>query len=275
VTTGPGPEPPATHEEPREASAAELIATLHAMPAADPDRARLRDRLVEMHLPLVLYLAKRFSGRSEPMTDLVQVGSIGLIKAIDRFDPSRGLEFSTYATPTILGEIKRHFRDTGWLIHVPRRAQEMQSALNAARGELSQELGRAPTISELAGRVDADEDAVVEALDAARAYSGVPLDVLAPPGETVPEHPSLGTTDAGFEQVEQRALLREIIGTLPENEREVLLLRFVANKTQTEIAALVGVSQMQVSRLVARGLKRLRANLGVPEPEPKPRVRRS
>jgi RNA polymerase sigma-B factor len=275
VTTGPGPEPPGTHDEPREASAAELIATLHAMPAADPDRARLRDRLVEMHLPLVLYLAKRFSGRSEPMSDLVQVGSIGLIKAIDRFDPARGLEFSTYATPTILGEIKRHFRDTGWLIHVPRRAQEMQSALNAARGELSQELGRAPTISELAGRVDADEDAVVEALDAARAYSGVPLDVLAPPGETVPEHPSLGTTDAGFEQVEQRALLREVIGTLPENEREVLLLRFVANKTQTEIAALVGVSQMQVSRLVARGLKRLRATLGVPEPEPKPRVRRS
>jgi RNA polymerase sigma-B factor len=272
---GPGPQPPGTHQEPREASAAELIATLHAMPAADPARARLRDRLVEMHLPLVLYLAKRFSGRSEPMTDLVQVGSIGLIKAIDRFDPARGLEFSTYATPTILGEIKRHFRDTGWLIHVPRRAQEMQSALNAARGELSQELGRAPTISELAGRVDADEDAVVEALDAARAYSGVPLDVLAPPGETVPEHPSLGTTDAGFEQVEQRALLREIIGTLPENEREVLLLRFVANKTQTEIAALVGVSQMQVSRLVARGLKRLRATLGVPEPEPKPRVRRS
>jgi RNA polymerase sigma-B factor len=272
---GPVPQPPGTHQEPREGSAAELIATLHAMRADDPDRARLRDRLVEMHLPLVLYLAKRFSGRSEPMTDLVQVGSIGLIKAIDRFDPARGLEFSTYATPTILGEIKRHFRDTGWLIHVPRRAQEMQSALNAARGELSQELGRAPTISELAGRVDADEDAVVEALDAARAYSGVPLDVLAPPGETVPEHPSLGTTDAGFEQVEQRALLREIISTLPENEREVLLLRFVANKTQTEIAALVGVSQMQVSRLVARGLKRLRATLGVPEPEPKPRARRS
>ena len=275
MTTGPGPQRRATHQEAREISASELIATLHAMPATDPERAKLRDRLVEMHLPLVLYLAKRFSGRSEPMTDLVQVGSIGLIKAIDRFDPGRGLEFSTYATPTILGEIKRHFCDTGWLIHVPRRAQEMQSALNAARGELSQELGRAPTISELAGRVDADEDAVVEALDAARAYSGVPLDVLAPPGESVPEHPSLGTTDAGFEQVEQRALLREIISTLPENEREVLLLRFVANKTQTEIAALVGVSQMQVSRLVARGLKRLRATLGVPEPEPKPRARRS
>ncbi len=134
-------------------------------------------------MPLVVYLSRRFSGRNEPMNDLVQVGSIGLIKAIDRFDPERGLEFSTYATPTILGELKRHFRDTGWLIHVPRRAQELQTTLNAARADLSQELGRAPTVKELAARIDAPEDAVIEALDAARAYSGVPLDVLAPPGE--------------------------------------------------------------------------------------------
>jgi RNA polymerase sigma-B factor len=212
-------------------------------------------------MPLVVYLAKRFSGRSEPMSDLIQVGAIGLIKAIDRFDPERKLEFSTYATPTILGEIKRHFRDTGWLIHVPRRAQEMQTTLNTARAELSQELGRAPTVNELASRIDAPEDAVLEALDAARAYSGVPLEVLTTPGETAPEHPMLGVIDDGFEQVEQRALLREAIGELPESEREVLLLRFIANKTQTEIAGIVGVSQMQVSRLVARGLKRLRERL--------------
>src|SRR5206468_7190720 len=155
---------------------------------------------------LVVYLAQRFSGRNEPLSDLVQVGAIGLIKAIDRFDVERKLEFSTYATPTILGEIKRHFRDTGWLIHVPRRAQEMQTALNNARAELSQELGRAPTVRELAERIDASEDSVLEALDAARAYSGVPLDVLAAPGETVPEHPMLGTVEQGVEQVEQRAL---------------------------------------------------------------------
>jgi RNA polymerase sigma-B factor len=254
--------------------AGDLLAQLHAMAADNPRRRALRDQLVELHMPLVVYLARRFSGRNEPMTDLVQVGAIGLIKAIDRFDPERQLEFSTYATPTILGEIKRHFRDTGWLIHVPRRAQELQTTLNAARADLSQELGRAPTVPELARRIDLDQETVLEALDAARAYSGVPLDVLAAPGESVPEHPMLGIVDEGFEQVEQRALLREVITKLPEAEREILLLRFIANKTQTEIAAIVGVSQMQVSRLVARGLKRLRESLGAPEPEVEQRRRR-
>lgn len=252
----------------RAENAAALLAELHGLPEDSPRRKTLRDQLVEAHMPLVIYLARRFSGRNEPMNDLVQVGAIGLIKAIDRFDPERGLEFSTYATPTILGEIKRHFRDTGWLIHVPRRAQELQTTVNTARAELSQELGRAPTVAELSARIDVDEEVVLEALDAARAYSGVPLDVLAAPGETVPEHPMLGVVDEGFEQVEQRALLREVIAKLPENEREILLLRFVANKTQTEIAAIVGVSQMQVSRLVARGLKRMRATLGAEDPKP-------
>jgi RNA polymerase sigma-B factor len=250
-------------------TAMQLLTRLHSLGEHTAERRSLRDRLVELHMPLVVYLARRFSGRNEPMNDLIQVGSIGLIKAIDRFDPGRGLEFSTYATPTILGELKRHFRDTGWLIHVPRRAQELQTTLNTARAELSQELGRAPTVSELAQRIDVDEDAVVEAIDAARAYSGVPLDVLAPPGETVPEHPMLGILDDGYVQVEQRAVLRDVIAQLPEAEREILLLRFVANKTQTEIAGIVGVSQMQVSRLVARGLKKLRISLGAPEPEPK------
>jgi RNA polymerase sigma-B factor len=255
--------------------ASELLTRLHSLPEDSPERATLREQLVELHMPLVVYLARRFSGRNEPMNDLVQVGAIGLIKAIDRFDPSRELEFSTYATPTILGEIKRHFRDTGWLIHVPRRAQEMQTTLNAARADLSQELGRAPTVAELAERIEIDEDAVLEALDAARAYSGVPLDVLAAPGETVPEHPMLGVLDEGFEQVEQRAMLRKVIANLPESEREILLLRFIANKTQTEIAAIVGVSQMQVSRLVARGLRRLRESLGAPEPPVEQRRRKS
>ncbi|MDQ6849335.1 MAG: SigB/SigF/SigG family RNA polymerase sigma factor [Actinomycetota bacterium] len=250
-------------------SASQLLARLHSLPEPSPQRKALRDRLVEQHLPLVVYLARRFSGRNEPMNDLIQVGSIGLIKAIDRFDPGRGLEFSTYATPTILGELKRHFRDTGWLIHVPRRAQELQTTLNTARAELSQELGRAPTVRELSQRIDVAEDAVLEAIDAARAYSGVPLDVLAPPGESVPEHPMLGVVDEGYEQVEQRAVLRDVIAQLPEAEREILLLRFVANKTQTEIAGLVGVSQMQVSRLVARGLKKLRISLGAPELGPR------
>ena len=243
-----------------------LLVELHGLPEREAARRKqLRDQLVELHMPLVIYLARRFAGRSEPLNDLIQVGAIGLLKAIDRFEPERGLEFSTYATPTILGEIKRHFRDTGWLVHVPRRAQELQTALNTARAELSQELGRPPTVGEIAARLDTDEDAVIEALEASRAYAGVSLEVLTPAGESAPEHPVLGVVDEGFEQVEQRALLRDVIAALPENEREVLLLRFVASKTQTEIAGIIGVSQMQVSRLVARGLKRLRNQLGAPE----------
>jgi RNA polymerase sigma-B factor len=257
-----GPSAPKGRAEGTDASA--LLIELHSLPVDSPRRAALRARLIEQHLPLVVYLARRFANRSEPLDDLIQVGSIGLMKSIDRFDIHRGLEFSTFATPTILGEIKRHFRDTGWLIHVPRRAQEMQTSLNAARAELSQELGRAPTVPELAARLGADEDVVIEALDAARAYSAVPLDALTPPGESAPVHPALGMVDAGFDRVEQRAVLREAIAKLPEAEREILLLRFVANKTQTEIAGIVGVSQMQVSRLVARSLKTLRAKLQPP-----------
>ena len=242
-----------------------LLTELRALPEDSVERVDLRARLVEQHMPLVVYLAKRFANRNEPLDDLIQVGSIGLIKAIDRFEVDRGLEFSTFATPTILGEIKRHFRDTGWLLHVPRRAQEMQSALNTARAELSQQLGRAPTVVELSERLGAEQDAVIEALDAARAYSGVPLDALTPPGEVAPEHPALGMTDAGFQQVEERQLLREAIAKLPADEQEILLLRFVENKTQTEIAGIVGVSQMQVSRLVARSLKKLRVTLDAPD----------
>ncbi len=241
-----------------------MLAQLHALPADDPLREQLRSRLIAMHLPLVTYLARRFANRNEPLDDLIQVGSIGLIKAIDRFDPERGLEFSTFATPTILGEIKRHFRDAGWLLHVPRRAQEMQSSLNTARAELSQQLGRSPTVAELAARLDVEEDIVLEALDAARSYSGVPLELLAPPGESVPEHPALGITDLGFQQVEERETLRIAIAQLPDAEQEILALRFIDNRSQTEIAAIVGVSQMQVSRLVARSLKKLRAMLDNP-----------
>src|SRR5262249_46462510 len=148
---------------------------MRALPEDSERRSRVRDQLAEMHLPLVEYLARRFPGRNEPFSDLVQVGAIGLLKSIDRFEPERGLEFSTYATPTILGEIKRHFRDTGWLLHVPRRAQELQARLATTRGELSQELRRAPTVAELATPPEGSQDDLIEALDASRAYSRVPL----------------------------------------------------------------------------------------------------
>ena len=246
-------------------STADLLQQMLALPDDSARRAQLRDRIVEMHMPLVIYLARRYSGRSEPMDDLVQVGCLGLLKAIDRYDPERGYAFATFATPTILGEIKRHFRDSSWLIHVPRSAKDLQTSLNAARDDLAQELGRSPTVGELAERLDLEPDAVLEALEAARAYSAEPLDTLAAAGESEPEHPALRMTDAGFERVEQRQLLRTLIDSLPDNEREVLVLRFITGRTQTEIASVLGVSQMQVSRLLARGLRHVRSGLGLPE----------
>ncbi len=242
------------------AQALAWLRELHELPEDSPQRQQLRARLVEMHLPLVEYLARRFAGRNEPMNDLVQVGAIGLIKSIDRFDPGRGLEFSTYATPTILGEIKRHFRDAGWLIHVPRRAQELQSTLGNARAELSQELQRSPTVAELADRAGVSQEEVVEALDVGRAYSGVPLDALTPE-DGGDSNPILSEIDERLDRVESRELLRPAIEKLEPRERRILLLRFVEGKSQTEIAKIVGVSQMQVSRLVARSLATLRTEL--------------
>jgi len=227
----------------------------------------MRDRLAEMHLPLVEYLARRFARRSVPLEDLVQVGSIGLLKAIDRFDPGRGLEFSTYAAPTILGEIKRYFRDSGWLVHVPRRAQELQTTLDTARAELSQELRRAPTVAELASRTGVAEEQVIEALDVARSYSGVPLDEITAP-ESGFGAAILADEDTELLRVELREVLRPALAALPEREQEVLLLRFGAGKSQTEIAGIVGVSQMQVSRLISRSLTRLRERLTADGVEP-------
>jgi RNA polymerase sigma-B factor len=243
------------------AEASQLLREFHSLAADAPERSRLRDRLVELHMPLVEHLARRFSGRNEPLPDLVQVGAIGLLKSIDRFEPERGLEFSTYATPTILGEIKRHFRDVGWLLRVPRRAQELQTTIAAARSDLSQELHRAPTVRELAARIEVPEDDVIEALDVARGYAGLPLTALSESGGDPADNPIVGIIDEGLEQVEQRAMLAPMLATLAERERQILLLRFVDGKTQTEIAALIGVSQMQVSRLVARSLAQLRSQL--------------
>ena len=243
------------------AEARRLLVELHELAPDAPQRAGIRDRLVELHLPLVEHLARRFAGRNEPLPDLFQVGSIGLIKAIDRFEPERGLEFSTYATPTILGEIKRHFRDFGWLLRVPRRAQELQSSIATARSELSQELRRAPTVTELAQRVDAPVDDVIEALDVARGYTGLPLTALSADGSDPADNPIVGVSEEGLDLVEARAVLGPMLASLPERERRILLLRFVDGKTQTEIAEVVGISQMQVSRLVARSLAQLRNSL--------------
>jgi RNA polymerase sigma-B factor len=240
----------------------DLLAELAALPTDDPRREETRNQLVTLHQPLVEHLARRFRNRGEPYDDLVQVATIGLIKAIDRYDPERGVEFSTYATPTIVGEIKRWFRDKGWAVRVPRRLQELRLAIGSATGALTQELGRSPTVTELAERVGASEDDVLEGLESAAAYSTLSLD--APDaGET--DGPSvldmLGSEDTALEGVENREALKPMLASLPERERRILLLRFFAGMTQSQIATEVGISQMHVSRLLARTLTRLREGL--------------
>lgn len=232
--------------------------------AATPDdeREALRQRLVEMHLPLVSHLARRFRDRGEPWDDLVQVGTIGLIKSVDRFQVDRGVEFSTYATPTILGEIKRHFRDRGWAIRVPRRLQELRLSLAQATSELSQELGRSPTINELAAKLDLEPAQIIEGMESASAYTAISLDAPEgrdPEGEPVTHR--LGAEDESLEIVEYRESLRPLLASLPPRERTIVVLRFFGELTQSQIADRLGISQMHVSRLLARTLAQLREGL--------------
>jgi RNA polymerase sigma-B factor len=234
----------------------ELLRRLAAMEPDDPSRIALRQHLVEAQLPLVHHLAQRFRGRGEPYDDLVQVGTIGLLNAVDRFDPERG-SFTGFAVPTILGEIRRHFRDRGWALRVPRRLQEMGRQVSEAREILTQQLGRSPTVQEIARHVDTDPDLVLEALDTAGVYATVPLPSTPEEGEMAP----LGFIDSGLELVEQRATLRPLLARLPARERTILALRFVRGMSQSQIAAEVGVSQMHVSRLITRSLAVLREGL--------------
>jgi RNA polymerase sigma-B factor len=220
-----------------------------------------RARLVEQHLPLVRALARRYAGRGEPLDDLIQVGSIGLIKAIDRFDLERGVELSAYAIPTIVGELKRHFRDSGWSVHVPRRLKDLSQQLNQAIEQLGGKLGRSPSVSELAAAVGADEEEVVEALDAGQAYSPVSLSAPSQEDETTMRLDALGVEEGGFETSEYRVLLGPGIDALDARERRILQLRFFGGLTQSQIAAEVGISQMHVSRLIRRALERMRTEL--------------
>ena len=238
----------------------DLFARLRAESPDAPAYQQIRDRLIELHLPLVEYLARRFAGRGEPLDDLTQVGMLGLIKAVDRFDTDRGVEFSTYATPTVVGEIKRHFRDKGWAVRVPRRLQELRAALTAARADLTQELGQAPTVRQLAERLKISEDEVLDGLESANAYSTVSLDT--PTSEdTLTVADTLGFEDEAMTAVEYRESLKPLMDSLPEREKRLLLLRFFKNMTQSQIAAELGISQMHVSRLLARTLATLREQL--------------
>jgi RNA polymerase sigma-B factor len=243
-----------------------LFHQLADLPDDDPTRSRVRDELVEMHLPLVEYLARRFRNRGEPLDDLVQVATIGLIKSVDRFDLERGVEFSTYATPTIVGEIKRHFRDQGWAIRVPRRLQELKLLITKATSELSQRQGRSPTVSELAQHLGMSEEDVLEGLGSANAYSAVSLDAPDSGDDDSPAvADSLGVVDESLEGVEYRESLKPLLEKLPPREKKILLLRFFGNMTQSQIAAELGISQMHVSRLLARTLAQLREGLLVDE----------
>ena len=226
-----------------------------------------REQLIEQYLSLVRSLARRYSYRGEQFDDLVQIGSIGLIKAIDRFDLERGVELTTYATPNIIGEIKRHFRDRGWAVRVPRGLQELNVRLSKLVEELTVQYGRSPTIPELAKGAGVDEEAVLEALESARAYTTVSLSSggTTEDGEELDPLESLGDIEPEYAVSEDRALLAPGFKVLDERERMILQLRFFEGLTQSEIAKQVGISQMHVSRLIRRSLEKIRDEIDVDE----------
>ena len=223
-----------------------------------------RQQLIEQYMSLVRSLARRYSYRGEQFEDLVQIGAIGLIKAIDRFDLERGVELTTYATPNIIGEIKRHFRDRGWSVRVPRGLQELNIQLSRLLEELTVQLARSPTIPELAKAAGVNEEEVLEALESGRAYSS--LSLSSGPGQDedgdLDPLESLGTEEHEYEVSEERAILEPGFRVLDERERKILHLRFFKGLTQSQIAQQVGISQMHVSRLIRRSLEKIRAEIG-------------
>ncbi|MHB1001415.1 MAG: RNA polymerase sigma factor SigF [Armatimonadota bacterium] len=228
---------------------------------AETRDTKIRDCLVIMHQNLVRFLAGKFMNRGEPIEDLVQVGTIGLINAIDRFDPGRGTKFSTYATPTIVGEIRRHFRDKAWSLKVPRRLQELNLSANKAVESLSQKLGRSPTIQEIAQTVQASEEETLEAIELGNAYDTVSLDTKLPyEGESTPLSLAefIGDIDGSLDNLEKYGDLNQAMDCLDHRERSIIYLRFFKDMSQTEVAKKLNISQMHVSRLQQKALKRLK-----------------
>ncbi|WP_412180644.1 RNA polymerase sigma factor SigF [Streptomyces sp. ADMS] len=240
-----------------------LFARLESLEEGTHDHAYVRNTLVELNLALVKFAASRFRSRSEPMEDIIQVGTIGLIKAIDRFELSRGVEFPTFAMPTIVGEIKRFFRDTSWSVRVPRRLQELRLDLARAGDELAQQLDRAPTVGELAERLDLSREEVLEGMAASNAYTASSLDAQPEEDDEGALGDRIGYEDHGIEGIEYVESLKPLIAELPPRDRQILALRFVANMTQSEIGDELGISQMHVSRLLSRTLRHLRKGLTV------------
>ncbi|MER2092604.1 MAG: SigB/SigF/SigG family RNA polymerase sigma factor [Saccharopolyspora rectivirgula] len=243
---------------------APLFRELANLSKGTPEYEELRDKLVTEHLPVAEHIALRFSNRGESLEDLTQVATLGLINAVDRFDPDRGVDFLSYAGPTIMGEVRRHFRDTGWAVRMPRRMQELHLAVSSAISRLSQELGRAPTPSELAKHLNISTDDVYRGLEAGSAYRSSSLDELLSDTDEIPLGDALGSDDAELVEVENRETVRPLLERLPERERRILVMRFFRGMTQTQIAEQIGISQMHVSRLLSRSLSQLREHLGEP-----------
>ncbi|GGV91553.1 RNA polymerase sigma-F factor [Streptomyces gelaticus] len=236
-----------------------LFGQLKNLEPGTPEHGRVRAALIEANLPLVRYAAARFRSRNEPMEDVVQVGTIGLINAIDRFDPERGVQFPTFAMPTVVGEIKRYFRDNVRTVHVPRRLHELWVQVTGATEDLTTAHGRSPTTAEIAQRLRISEDEVLACIEAGRSYHATSLEA-AQEGDGLPGLlDRLGYEDPALTGVEHRDLVRHLLVQLPEREQRILLLRYYSNLTQSQISAELGVSQMHVSRLLARSFARLRS----------------
>jgi RNA polymerase sigma-B factor len=239
----------------------EKIGLMCAEPPDSRARAALRDRVITLCLPYADRLARRFSGLGEASADLSQVAALGLLKAVDRYDPQMGTDFAAYATPTIVGELKRHFRDRGWAVRVPRRLQELRLDINRVRNELTHELNRSPTVADLARRLEVDEEQIIEAMTAAGGYRATSIftPVGGDEGSTLLD--MLGAEDGSIAAVDAHESLKPLLAALPAREKDILAMRFFGNLTQAQIAERIGISQMHVSRLLTRTLARLRVGL--------------
>lgn len=244
------------------ATSTEKFAEMAAATSDTRRRAKLRAELVTEYLAVAEHIACRFSGRGEPFDDLVQVARVGLINAVDRFEPARGTDFLSFAVPTIMGEVRRHFRDASWSVRVPRRLKELHLQIGQVSGELGQRLGRAPTPTELARELGMSVDEISEGLQAGNAYYAISVDKPASDdSEAASLADTLGEEDSALESVENHQALQPLLRELPARERTILMLRFFGNMTQTQIAERIGISQMHVSRLLAQTLEHLRGKL--------------
>lgn len=241
----------------------DMFRVLAQSPRSCEEYVRQRERIIRYCLPLAEHIARRYGGRGEPHEDLLQTARLGLLNAVERFDCESGNDFLSFAVPTIMGEVKRYFRDSGWSVHVPRRLKEGRAAVTAATAELSQRLNRAPTPTELADELNMDRSEVVEGLIAAQCYQTRSLDAPATgdadDGMSIADR--LGSADPGMDVVEFREAVRPLIAALPPRERDILVMRFFEGLTQTQIAHRLGVSQMHISRLLAKTLAQLRDSL--------------